>query len=68
MCENDIFKFFASNWIIWLVRKKPCKANQFGWFKANSYQKHGVVCETSIIAQPAAQGCEINRKNWNLEE
>ena len=37
-------------------------ANQFGWFKAQNYQVHGVVCETSIIAQPSFEACEIQRK------
>ena len=46
--------------------RKPFLANQFGWFKAENYQVHGVVCETSIIAQTSVQACEIQRKfqNW----
>ena len=45
--------------------RKSFLANQFGWFKAENYQVHGVVCETSIIAQPSVQTCEIQRKFWN---
>jgi len=45
--------------------RKPFLANQFGWFKAENYQVHGVVCETSIIAQPSVQACHIQRKFSN---
>ena len=45
----------------------PISANRFGWFKAERYQEHGVVCETSIIQQPSTQKCQSQRKLLELK-
>ena len=49
----------------WIIRKLH-RANRYGWFKAQNYQRHGVICETSITQQPSAQSCKIDRKVFEL--
>ena len=45
---------------------KQFLANLYGWFKADTYQEHGVVCETSIVAQPPLKQCKKQRTVWKL--
>ena len=36
-------------------------ANRFGWYKTDKNQRHGVVCESSILAREFSEMCNVER-------
>ena len=61
LLDSDVFKKeIKTNFI--LNRDELISANQFGWFKAERNQRHGVVCESSILAQQLTKSCKSERK------